>query len=200
MRGGRDVNREEATLIILAGGSSRRMGRPKHLLPTPYGRLIDHLARRVGGRFVETLVVGRDLGLSAGELRFVADTRSEQSPLVGIHGGLTAAETDLSFVLACDLPFAKLDLIDHLLSLAADVDIAVPVVRGYLEPLFAAYRRTALGAITETLDRGILKVTACYDWLLVREVPESEIALHDPDLASFVNLNVPEQLHLLSQL
>ena len=194
------MNREEATLLILAGGASRRMGRPKHLLPTPYGRLIEHLVQRFGGAFEEILVVGRNLDLSANGLRVVEDARPEQSPLVGIHGGLTAAATDLSFVLACDLPFAVPELVHHVLCASSDVDIAVPVVRGYLEPLFAAYRRSALESITETLDRGILKVTASYERLHVREVPEAEIRRHDPDLASFVNLNVPEQIHLLSRL
>ena len=194
------MDREDATLIILAGGESRRMGRPKHLLPTPCGCLIEHLAGRLGDCFTEILVVGRDLDLSIDGLRVVEDARPEQSPLVGIHGGLTAATTDLSFVVACDLPFAKPTLVRRILSAASDVDIAVPVVRGYLEPLFAAYRRSALDTIAETLDRGILKVTACYDRLRVREVPEIEVRRYDPDLASFVNLNVPEQLHLLARL
>ena len=194
------MNREDATLLILAGGASRRMGHPKHLLPTPSGCLIDHLVQRFGGAFEEILVVGCDLSTRADGVRAVADVRPEQSPLVGVHGGLTAATTDLSFVLACDLPFAVPELVHHILSASFDVDIAVPVVRGYLEPLFAAYRQSALESITETLDRGILKVTACYERLRVRELPEAEIRRHDPDLASFVNLNVPEQIHLLSHL
>lgn len=194
------MRRDEATLIILAGGASRRMGWPKHLLPTSCGRLIDHLSRRLGGAFAETLVVGRDLDLAPGGFRVVTDARPEQSPLVGIYSGLRAAGTDLCFILACDLPFAKPELIRYLLSRGVDVDVAVPIVRGYYEPLFAVYQRSATSLIEATLDRGVLKVTAAYDRLRVGEVPEADIRRIDPSLSSFINLNVPSQLRHLTRL
>jgi len=191
---------EEATLIILAGGTSSRMGVLKHLLPTPHGTLLDYLIRRLSCFFVETLAVGRGLQLAGGEVRIVEDARPEQCPLVGIYSGLRAADTDLCFVLACDLPFVKPELVQYLLTCSDDVDVVVPVVDGYYEPLFAVYRHTAIPAIEENLDRGELKITQTYDHLRLHKIPERMIKRFDPDLASFVNLNTPRQLRLLAQL
>ncbi len=54
--------------------------------------------------------------------------------------------------------------------------------------------------IQETLDRGALKITEIYDRLCLRKVPESDLRRFDPELSSFVNLNTPRELRLLSQL
>ena len=191
---------EEATLIILAGGQSRRMGRPKHLLPSPHGTLIDHHIERLAHLFVETLVVGRGLRLAEGGFRIVEDARHEQCPLVGIYSGLRAANTDLGFVLACDLPFVKPELVQYLLSSADGFDITVPIVNGYYEPLCAVYRRTAIAAAEYALGAGARKTTKIYDYLRLHPVSEREIRRFDPNLASFVNLNTPKQLKLLSSL
>lgn len=192
--------KQEATLIILAGGESSRMGRPKHLLPTPHGTLIDHFLKGLSPMFTEVLVVGRNLTLSRPGIRTVDDARPEQCPLVGIYSGLCTANTDLAFVLACDLPFIKPELVRYLLSCAHEADIVVPVVKGYYEPLCAVYRQTAIPVIQETLDRRALKITEIYDRLQLCKVTEQEIKRFDPELASFVNLNTPKQLQLLAQL
>jgi molybdopterin-guanine dinucleotide biosynthesis protein A len=80
------------------------------------------------------------------------------------------------------------------------VDIVVPIVNGYYEPLCAAYRRTAIPVIQETLDRGALKITEIYDRLYLTKVSEPDIRRFDPELSSFANLNTPKQLRLLAQL
>ena len=192
--------KEDATLIILAGGESRRMGQPKHLSPTSQGTVIDALIQKLSSLFVETLVVGRKLDLEGEGFRIVEDARTEQCPLVGIVSGLLAAGTDLCFVVACDLPFVKPELVRYLLSRANGVDIAVPVANGYYEPLCAAYRRTVIPVIQEILDQGFLRITGIYDRLRLCEVPEPNIRRFDPELASFVNLNTPRELELLSSL
>ena len=198
MKGSRSLAREVATLIILVGGESRRMGWPKHLLPTPYGTLHSYLNHRLGRFFAETLVVGKDLPEHSSAYRSVLDSRKEQSPLVGIMCGLAASETDLCFVLACDLPFTTPDLVSYVLSLSKGWDVVVPVVRGHYEPLIAAYRKSTCPIIESHLDQGILKVSSVFRDLAVREVPERDVRRYDRHLSSFTNLNVPPQLRLLS--
>ena len=192
---------ENATLIILAGGESKRMGRPKHLLPEPRGgTILEHLIGRLSPLFTETLVVGRNLAPLSCNARAVEDRLLARSPLVGIYSGLLAAKTDLCFVIACDMPFVRSCLVEHILSQSRDVDACVPIVNGYYEPLCAAYRRSAISAIAEAIERGMFKVTAPYKDLNLRTIPEEESRCFDEELVSFTNLNVPRQLELLEQL
>ena len=194
--------RESATLIILAGGQSIRMGRPKHLLYTPQGGTVtEHIVQELGFLFTETLVVGRNLTVpSNSDMRAVEDLYPARSPSVGIYSGLLSAETDLCFVIACDMPFVRPSLVEHILSQSREADVCVPIVNDYYEPLCAAYRRSAIPAIYRAIEHGLFKVTAPYNDLNLYTLPEEELRCFDRDLISFTNLNVPRQLGLLAQL
>jgi len=185
------VKREEATLIILAGGEGKRMGFPKHELPMGETSILERIHQRLGDLFVETIVAGRGISSPNQQIRIAEDGYSERAALVGIHAGLAASQTDLTFVIACDMPYVKSGLVFHLLAAAADVDVVVPVIRGYYEPLCAVYRTTCLRPIARSIEGGIMKIIHFYPEVRVREITEQEIREFDPNLRSFVNLNTP---------
>ncbi len=188
------MSREPATLIVLAGGEAKRLGFPKHRLTVDGERVIDRLCRRLGPLFDETVVVGRGLEGLPGGVRVTEDRYAVRSPLVGIHAGLAASRTDLTFVTACDMPHVEPALVEFLLTQAEAMDAVVPVVRGYYEPLCAVYRQTCIAPIEDLIERGVLKVSELYEPIRLREVSEVQILLHDPELRSFVNLNAPEAI------
>jgi len=190
------VSREPATLIVLAGGEAKRLGFPKHRLTVDGERVIDRLCRRLGPLFAETVVVGRGLEGLPGGVRVTEDRYAVRSPLVGIHAGLAASRTDLTFVTACDMPHVEPALVEFLLTRAEAVDAVVPVVRGYYEPLCAVYRQTCIAPIEDLIERGVLKVSALYEGVRFREVSEPHVRAIDPNLCSLVNLNCFESSSL----
>lgn len=182
----------EMTLVVLVGGESSRMGTPKHLLPLPGGTILDRILDRLGGMFGDVIVAGRGLRPMREGVRTVDDVRCERCPLVGILSGLQASRTAFSFVIACDMPFVEPSLVELLASKAGGgVDVVVPVVGGFFEPLCAVYGRAVTGAIAECLDSGRTKTTSFFGSARLAEVDEREIRSVDPALASFVNLNTP---------
>ncbi len=187
----------DATLIILAGGVSERMGRPKSTLPACGGTLIEQIWRTLGPGFRETLCVGGGRGVLP-QARAVPDVRGPRSPLLGIYSGLLSCRTELAFVVACDVPFVRRELVERVLTAACGADAAVPRAHGHYEPLCAAYRRTTLPLISQALKRDELKITSLYKRLNVRLVPEPGVRAVDPELRSFVNLNTPQDLAQLS--
>ncbi|MCK5586369.1 molybdenum cofactor guanylyltransferase [Candidatus Bipolaricaulota bacterium] len=190
------VEREEATLIILAGGAGKRMGFPKHELAMGETSVLERIHQRLGDLCVETIVVGQGISSPNRKIRTAEDLYSERGALVGIHGGLSASRTDLTFVVACDMPHVGHTLVSHLLGAAADADIVVPVIRGYYEPLCAVYRTTCLRPIGRSIEGGILKIVHFYHEVRVREIHEQKIREFDPNLRSFVNLNTPAERRL----
>jgi len=187
---------EPATLIILAGGRSSRMGVPKHALHSDGRSVLELLHERLGERFVETLVIGaRISGLPAG-CRSLPDRDPRRGPLGGIATGLDAASTDLALILACDMPDVAPQLARLVLHEARGVDVAIPVVHGYDEPLCAAYRKTCIPAARRLMKEERLAVRGLYDLVTVRRIPEVALRCVDPDLESFVNLNTPRQIEV----
>jgi molybdenum cofactor guanylyltransferase len=179
-----------ATLLLLAGGESKRMGQPKALLPVGATTLVEWLAARVGDHFSEVLVSASDPRLVPRGLRIVRDRRAGHlGPLAGIEAGLAAAAHEAMVAIACDMPRATADLAEQLVELSAGHDAAVPRVGGRPEPVFACYRQTAAWAVGEALDSGHFKAASALERMDVAWVDDAEREL-------FWNINTPRDYQL----
>ena len=179
------------TLLILAGGRSRRMGRDKAGLPAGDGTLIEHLVGRLAPVAGETIVAGGpDLPAIDG-VRRVDDRYPGLGPLAGIHAGLLAASRTWVWVVACDLPDVEPGLGALLCSLAVGVEAVVPRVDDRAEGLCAVYDRSLAARIASFLQAGERRVQDLLAQLDVRYVPAAVLRQVDPELRSFRNLNTP---------
>lgn len=182
----------DATAVVLTGGKSSRMGRPKALLPFDGEPLIAHVVRGLKKMFAEAVVVaapGQELPILPAAL--VRDEVAYQGPVSGIYHGLKASTKEVCFVTSCDAPFLKLQLIAHLLSRISDCDVVVPYWQERFQPLHAAYRRSVMPLLKEQLERGELRPIFLYDKVRTRKVDEDEIRRFDPEGLSFLNMNSP---------
>ena len=184
MRGG-------CSLVILAGGSSRRMGRDKAALPAGDGTLIEHLARRLAPVVEETIVAGGSVGYHLPGVTVVDDRYPGWGPLAGIHAGMLAARGPWVWVVACDLPDVNPGLAALLCGLADDVDAVVPRIDGEPQGVCALYERALASRIEGLLDAGERRVSALLSASTVRYVTPEELRAVDPELRSFRNLNTP---------
>src|SRR5437867_9168936 len=187
------IHTETASAVILAGGKSSRMGRPKALLPFDGEPLIVHTVRTLARLFADLVVVaapGQELPPLP--VTFVRDEVAYQGPVGGIYYGLRAADTGVCFVTSCDAPFLNLSFIAHLISQIANYDVVVPFWQERLQPLHAVYRRGVAPLLHEQLERGELRPIFLYQKVRTREVSADEISRFDPEGLSFRNLNSPE--------
>lgn len=180
--------------IVLCGGRSSRMGRPKAWLPigdeTLLSRMVRVLSERVS-RVVVSAAAGQSLPPLPETVRVIADAVPERGPLGGIASVLAVLDEDLIAVAACDLPRLGGSTIGEFLSLLAesDHDAVVPMVEGRPQPLAAAYRRRILPRITEHLDRG--------DWAMHRLLAVLDVLVVDRPAGEFANINTPAEYELL---
>lgn len=180
--------------VILAGGASRRMGRDKALLRLDGRPLIGLVAERLRAVTGEVIVVAdhgeRYRGFAD---RTVSDVYPGVGTLGGIHAGLLAAAHDLAVVVACDMPSLDPNVLTWFVDAADGVDLVVLRHEKGVEPLHAVYRKTCLPAIESTIRSGERCAFAFYDQIQIRYVAPEELAVLDPDLASFANVNTPVQ-------
>jgi molybdenum cofactor guanylyltransferase len=187
----------DATAIVLAGGKSSRMGRPKSLLLFDGKPLIVHLAEALERMFAETVIVAApEQELPALPAIVVRDEVAYQGPVGGIYYGLRAATQASCFVTSCDVAFLNPSLISHLLSQIPDYDVVVPHWQERFQPLHAVYRRGVLPLLREQLDRSELRPVFLFDKVRTRKIDEAEIKIFDPDGLSFFNMNTPEDYQL----
>ena len=183
----------DATAIVLAGGKSSRMGRPKALLPFDNEPLIVHIVRALNRIFAETVVVaasGQEMPSLPATL--VRDEMAYQGPVGGITYGLKAAGKKLCFVTSCDVAFLNAPLISHLMSRIPNYHVVVPYWQERLQPLHAAYRRSVLPLLEDQLERGELRPVYLFDRVPTCKIGEDEIRRFDPEGLSFFNMNTPD--------
>jgi molybdopterin-guanine dinucleotide biosynthesis protein A len=179
------------SLVILAGGLSRRMGRDKAALPAGDGTLIEHLARRLAPVVDETIIAGGSTRLNLADVRVVDDHYAGLGPLAGMHAGFSAARHRHVWVVGCDLPDVEPAMGALLRGLAGDYEAVVPRIDLEPQGVCALYERALASRIEALLDAGERSIKALLAASTVRYVAPEELRAVDPELRSFRNINTP---------
>ncbi|HUV89175.1 MAG TPA: molybdenum cofactor guanylyltransferase [Anaerolineae bacterium] len=182
------------TGIVLAGGSSRRMGRDKAFLELDGRPLIAHVVECVARVCAEVLVVASNVQPYAGlGARLVEDRFRGVGVLGGLHAGLEAAAHELALAVGCDMPFLNPALLRAFAGWAEGFDVAVLRQGEQVEPLHGAYRRTCLPAMEAAIRANQRRIVSFFPQVRVRYVAPEEVTPFDPGLRSFRNVNTPEE-------
>jgi molybdopterin-guanine dinucleotide biosynthesis protein A len=115
--------------------------------------------------------------------------------MTGVHAGLVQADADYAFMVPCDAPFLQPGVIRQLLGAwSPAVDVIVPLVGGYYEPLCAIYGKRCIPAIEAQLDRGNYRIYDLFDRVQVKTLDDEALRRADPEMISFLNINTPAAL------
>ena len=146
----------DATLLVLAGGDSRRMGRSKAWIEVGDTFLLRYVVDRLGPAFSEVVVSFAEPEQIEQHVpyRVVFDRKRSAGPLAGLEAGLMAARHDVVFAVACDMPYVTRATAEVAVAAARNSDGAIPRHDGIFEPVCGAYRKTALPVIVGALDAG----------------------------------------------
>ena len=128
------------------------------------------------------------------KLRTVTDIYADKGPLGGIYTGLAASTSFYNLVVASDMPFLNLALLNYMRQLSGDFDLVVPRVGNLVEPLHAIYTKSCLAPIEHMIKQDKLSVNQLFSLVKVRYVEIEEIERFDPKHLSFFNVNTKADL------
>ena len=186
--------------IVLAGGLSSRMGRPKAWLPFGPETLLQRVVRIVGevvGPVVVVAATNQDLPSLPAEVRVVRDEREAQGPLEGLRVGLRSLVgfADAAYATSCDVPFLTPQFVRAIIERLGDHDVVVPVEvegeRVFHHPLAAAYRVSLTPRLDTLIESGRLRPVFLYEESRTLRVPVDDLRAVDPRLDALRNLNHP---------
>ncbi len=202
-----------AAAIILAGGRSSRMGSPKAALDwhgsTLLRRVTGIAARAIDGPVIVVRAPGQALPELDASVEVVCDPAEGRGPMQGIAAGLgqIGDRADVAYVSSTDVPLLHPAFVRRVVRAFDDyVDVVLPEVGGYRQPLAAGYRLEVLDTVQELIAAGRLKPAFLFERCRVVRLDDAEmlrdaaLARSDPDLASVRNLNEPadyERAHAL---
>jgi len=184
------------SVVIQAGGESRRMGRNKALVPFLDKPLIARVVDRLTGLGDEMIVTTNDPGsLAFLGLSCFQDVVPDRGALGGLCTALARARHPWVAVVACDMPFACPELFRLCLERSEALDLVIPRTEHGLEPLHAIYRReTCLPAIQAALAEGLWRVDAWFGKVRAGILEPRDYRHLDPQGRIFLNVNTPEEL------
>jgi len=183
--------------IILCGGQSKRMGRPKAWLPFGDETMLQRVIRLLG-EVVRPIVVvaapGQDVPPLPPDIVTVRDEERGRGPLQGLAAGLSAlrGRAEAAYLSSCDVPFLRPSFVRRMIDLLDDRAICVPFVDGFHHPLAAVYRVEILDSVTQLLSENRLRPVFLFETASTRIVEARELIDVDSDLQSLRNLNMPE--------
>ena len=211
-----NVARDQITGIVLGGGRSRRLGGSRSKLLTHIGGklVLARVADTLKMVCTELVLVVRpdqegdvpDLGIAL-NMHVVTDTEPYKGPLAGIHAGLAASTTPLSFVVAGDHPFVSRNLVTAMAATASadgpeNLSAVVPRTDGILHPLHAVYPREQwvpyfAHAMSEgeSSPRRVIEKAAASDYPPVTIFTDEDLERNDPRRISLHDIDTPENLN-----
>ncbi|CAB0631409.1 molybdopterin-guanine dinucleotide biosynthesis protein MobA [Corynebacterium diphtheriae] len=144
------------SIIILAGGHSRRMGSDKAQVRVNDERLIDMCIREVQAIGYEPIVVsGADLTLPH-HIRQVSEYPAFGGPVAGIAAGVDSLSCTSGYIgiVAVDAPLSPKECpqLVSVLNNNPDVDVAYGLYKGHIQPLLTVWRNAALRRCLAAFD------------------------------------------------
>lgn len=183
-----------ANAIVLAGGKSSRFGSDKAFAKVRGIAIIEYLLLLLSPLFNRVIIVSNLVEkYERYNVKIVSDKVTGTGPLGGIYSGLVESDLEKNFVIACDMPLVSLNLIKHMLSFDG-YDAVIPKIDEKVEPLCAVYSKNSISEIEKQITMGDLKVRNLYKKIKTKYLEEEEIKNYDPELKSFFNVNLREDL------
>jgi molybdopterin-guanine dinucleotide biosynthesis protein A len=182
------------------------MGTPKAALEwhgsTLLRRTLGVVARGCDGPVVVVRAPGQELPALPEGTIVVDDPRAGKGPVQGIAAGLGAlrGRAEIAFVCSTDLPFLHPAFIRRVLNVLGDsqgTGVALPVARGFKQPLAAAYRVSLADAAERLVREDRLRPAFLFDECMVEQLDDEALrkdpvlAALDPELDSVLNVNTP---------
>jgi molybdopterin-guanine dinucleotide biosynthesis protein A len=187
--------------IVLCGGESKRMGRPKAWLPFAGETMLARVVRLLGEAVEPVVVVAapeQAIPALPATVRIVRDEAKGRGPLQGLAAGLAALQghADAAYLSSCDVPFLQPAFVRRLIELLGQHAVCVPRVGDYHHPLAALYGLEVQDAVARLLTENRLRPYFLFEAVPTRIVAASELADVDPTFQTLRNLNTPQEYEL----
>ena len=173
------------SVIVLAGGRSRRFGRDKLAEPVDGPPLVHHAIDAVRPMATEIIVVaapGASPALSA-DVTLVNDAVAFEGPLAGLLGGLAAARSPTVVLVGGDMPALSVAVVGSMVALLLASDATALVLEHYGRgrPLPMALRREpGLATATALFADGERRLRALLEAMSAAVLPEAAWRAMDP--------------------
>jgi molybdenum cofactor guanylyltransferase len=189
--------------VVVCGGRSSRMGRPKLSLPFGDELLLQRVVR-ILKQVVDPIVVvaarDQELPRLPSDVTILRDETPDLGPLAGMWAGLAALVErglEAGYVSGCDTPLITPEFVRTVIGSLGGHELAVPKDGEFYHPLAGVYRTSLAPRIRALLDAGRLRPLFLIEESDARKIEPGELRRVDPELDSLRNANTADEYEAL---
>ena len=172
------------SLIILAGGSSQRMGEDKGLKVLNGKNFIDHILHAAAEIAVDKFIISDHLEHYKLYDFVYPDIIKNQGPLGGIYSGLYYSKTNLNFVVSCDTPLINKKVFEKL---NTEQDGQFDIIHFDQYPLIGIYKKDISHALLTLIYKKKLSVRYALSTFKTKVLNTNNLEKY------LTNINTPQQ-------
>ena len=186
------INREDITIVILAGGKSERMGgQDKGLMQINKRYVIKHLYD-ISKKYSDEVYVNAnrnmDIYSKMGLMVWEDKLDNYQGPLVGIYTSLVNTKTKYMITLPCDGPLLNETYFKRMTKVIGDFDVRAAHDGNRLQPVYSLIKKDLVSNLKLFIDTGQRKIDKWYNQC------DLELVDFSDDKNIFININSREDL------
>ncbi len=181
---------------VLAGGQSKRMGKPKFSLAyngvAETERLMQIL-QKFCGNVVLSSRADLDMGGRRGDVERIDDDHIGLGPVGGLATLMSRFPEKAWLITACDMPFLSEKNIAAIIAARDPLRYGTCYVQkgGGVEPMCAIYEPKFILPLYEAMSRRELSPTR-----IISELPFKQVKIAESDRGNFMNVNTPEEYEI----
>ncbi len=189
------MEKKNINAIVLAGGSSSRMGQDKAMLNYRGKTFLNQLCDMLKP-LVDNIIISSNNPLhEVPGCKRIGDVENDAGPLMGIYSGLAHSDSKYHLVISCDSPLLSSEFMSYLItSHHASLNLTLVKEGDQLYPLIAVYDTRCSHFIKKYLDSGKRRVLG-----VLEELKVQTIDLPEQFRFQVRNFNSPEDLKYLEK-
>ena len=160
-----NINKEDITIVILAGGKSERMnGQDKGLMQINKKYVIKHLYN-ICKEYSDEIYVNANRNINIynemGLITWQDILEDYQGPLSGIYTSLFNTKTKYLITLPCDGPLLSHTYFERMTNISTDFDIRTAHNGDRIQPVYSLIKKDLLNNLKSFIDTGQRKIDKC---------------------------------------
>lgn len=188
-----DSKTKQINAYILAGGKSSRMGTDKGLLLFEGKAMIQYVIEQLQPVFEKLVIVSNNPEYEKFGLEVIPDLIKDIGPAGGIYTALKHSDTQLNFMVSCDMPFVTQEAIAFIIENKNDSQIILLENQGKLEPLFGIYAKDCEDIWLELIEQKIIKLQKMASYFKLKTIPVENNEIFKESF--FKNINTKEDFN-----
>lgn len=185
---------QDVSIILLAGGKSKRMGKDKCLIKLNSKTLLEHNISKAEKITRNILIIANQSKYGEFKYPLHKDIYTNKGPIGGIHTGLFHSTTNTNIVIGCDMPNLSLNFLQYMLkSHHVNFQATIPICQKKIQPLAGIYEKSCIDILESQIETGGNKMKEVLEISNTKYIDiTNDLEFYSPYL--FDNLNTIEDL------